>query len=70
MLAALVVSLICNVLLLIFAAGFFYDGKMFKEFWHDRRDECEKLEDDNSRLQTIVDIQAKRLIDIRKLTQT
>ncbi len=70
MLATLIVSLICNVLLLIFAIALRYEREMYKEFRDDWRRGYGEVSDAKSRLQDTVDIQAKRLLDIRKLTQT
>ncbi len=70
MLTALVVSLIVNVLLLIAVFGLNFECNYWKlQSGRSDRMICE-AHDQRGRLQDTIDIQAKRLIDIRKLTQT
>ncbi len=77
MLPALVISLIVNLLLGIWLRGYRYEAGWWKTECRRCMDGWNKANDTNldvskllSRAEVTINIQAKRLLDIQKLTQT
>ncbi len=70
MLPSLVVSLVVNGLLLVFGIGMWFERNSYMGEYFVFRNLCRSARDERDRLKDTVDIQAKRLLDIQKLTKT